>query len=74
MRRDGFTLMELMVTMACAGIVALVAFGAWKGFQGEYVHLQKDYQAKSGQLVQELIQIKKRVVVDPDPNTIQTRF
>ena len=50
--------MELMVTMACAGIVALVAFGAWKGFQGEYVHLQKDYQAKSGQLVQELIQIK----------------
>ena len=74
MRRDGFTLMELVVTMACAGIVALVAFGVWKGMHGDYVRLQKDYQTSSGQLLQNLIQTKKRVVVDPDPKSIQNRF
>ncbi len=74
MRRDGFTLMELVVTMACAGIVALVAFGVWKGMHGDYVRLQKDYQTSSGQLLQDLIQTKKRVVVDPDPKSIQNRF
>ena len=74
MRRDGFTLMELVVTMACAGIVALVAFGVWKGMHGDYVRLQMDYQTSSGQLLQDLIQTKKRVVVDPDPKSIQNRF
>ncbi len=66
--------MELVVTMACAGIVALVAFGVWKGMHGDYVRLQKDYQTSSGQLLQDLIQTKKRVVVDPDPKSIQNRF
>ena len=66
--------MELVVTMACAGIVALVAFGVWKGMHGDYVRLQKDYQTSSGQLLQNLIQTKKRVVVDPDPKSIQNRF
>ena len=74
MRRDGFTLMELVVTMACAGIVALVAFGVWKGMHGDYVRLQKEYQTSSGQMLQDLIQTKKRVVVDPDPKSIQNRF
>lgn len=66
--------MELVVTMACAGIVALVAFGVWKGMHGDYARLQKDYQTSSGQLLQDLIQTKKRVVVDPDPKSIQNRF
>ena len=74
MRRNGFTLVELMVAMACAGIVALVAFGAWSGMQRFYVQKQKDYQAQSGQLLQDLIQTKKRVVVNPDPNTIIKRY
>ena len=66
--------MELMVAMACAGIVTLVAFGVWKNLHGDYVKLQRDYQTSSGQMLQDLTQIKKRVVVDPDPNKIQTRF
>ena len=66
--------MELVVTMACAGIVALVAFGVWKGMHGDYVRLQKEYQTSSGQMLQDLIQTKKRVVVDPDPKSIQNRF
>ena len=74
MRRDGFTLMELVVAMACAGIVTLVAFGVWKGMHGDYVRLQRDYQASSGQLLQDLVQTKKRVVVNPDPNTIIKRY
>ena len=74
MRRDGFTLIELLVAMACAGIVTLVAFGVWKGMHGAYVRLQRDYQASSGLLLQDLIQIKKRVVVNPDPNSISNRY
>ena len=66
--------MELVVTMACAGIVALVAFGVWKGMHGDYVRLQKDYQTSSGQLLQNLIQTKNRIVVHPDPNTITNRY
>ena len=49
-------MMELVVTMACAGIVALVAFGVWKGMHGDYVRLQRDYQSSTGQLLQDLIQ------------------
>ena len=74
MRRDGFTLMELMVAMACAGIVTLVALGVWKNLHGDYVRLQMDYQTGSRQLHQNLMQIKKRAVVNPDPNTIQMRY
>ncbi|MBQ3838554.1 MAG: prepilin-type N-terminal cleavage/methylation domain-containing protein [Fibrobacter sp.] len=74
MRRDGFTLMELVVTMACAGIVALVAFGVWKGLHGDYVRLQRDYQTSTGALLQDLIQTKNRVVVNPDPATVNKRF
>ena len=73
-RRDGFTLMELVVTMACAGIVALVAFGVWKGMHGDYVRLQRDYQTSTGALLQDMIQTKNRVVVNPDPATIDKRF
>lgn len=66
--------MELMVTMACAGIVALVAFGVWKGMHGDYVRLQRDYQTSTGALLQDLIQTKNRVVVSPDPNSISNRY
>ena len=66
--------MELIVTMACAGIVALVAFGVWNGMLGDYVRLQRDYQTCTGQLLQDLIQTKNRVVVNPDPATIDKRF
>ena len=66
--------MELVVAMACAGIVTLVALGVWKHLHGDYVRLQRDYQTSSGQMLQNLIQTKNRVVVNPDPNTIQTRF
>jgi prepilin-type N-terminal cleavage/methylation domain-containing protein len=74
MRRDGFTLVELLVAMACASIVMLVALGVWKSLHGDYVRLQKDYQTSSGQMLQDLIQTKKRVVVNPDPNTIIKRY
>ena len=74
MRRDGFTLMELVVAMACAGIVTLVALGVWKNLHGDYVRLQREYQASSGQLLQDLTQTKKRVVVNPDPATVNKRF
>lgn len=66
--------MELVVTMACAGIVALVAFGVWKGMHGDYVRLQRDYQTSTGALLQDLIQTKNRVVVNPDPATVDKRF
>ena len=66
--------MELIVTMACAGIVALVAFGVWKGMHGDYVRLQRVYQTSTGQLLQDLIQTKNRVVVKPGPATIDKRF
>lgn len=74
MRRDGFTLMELMVAMACAGIITLVALGVWKNLHGDYVLLQRNYQASSKQLLQDLGQTKNRIVDNPDPNTIQSRF
>ena len=74
MRRDGFTLMELVVAMACAGIVTLVALGVWNNLHGDYVRLQREYQASSGQLLQDLTQTKKRVVVNPDPSKIQIRY
>ena len=73
-RKDGFTLMELVVTMACAGIVALVAFGVWKSMHGDYVRLQRDYQTSTGALLQDLIQTKNRVVVNPDPKSISNRY
>ncbi len=66
--------MELVVTMACASIVALVALGVWKNLHGNYVRLQKEYQTSSGQLLLDLTQIKKRVVVNPDPKTIIKRY
>lgn len=66
--------MELVVTMACAGIVALVAFGVWKGMRGDYVRLQRDYQTSTGALLQDLIQTKNRVVVNPDPKSISNRY
>ena len=66
--------MELVVTMACAGIVALVAFGVWKGMHGDYERLQRDYQSSTVELLQELIQTKNRVVVNPDPATVNKRF
>lgn len=66
--------MELVVTMACAGIVALVTFGVWKGMHGDYVRLQRDYQTSTGQLLQDLIQTKSRVVVNPDPKSISNRY
>lgn len=66
--------MELVVTMACAGIVAMVAFGVWKGMHGDYVRLQRDYQTSTGALLQDLIQTKNRVVVNPDPNSISNRY
>ena len=66
--------MELVVTMACASIVALVALGVWKNLHGDYVRLQREYQTSSGQLLQNLIQTKKRVVDNPDPNTIIKRY
>ncbi|GEM_PF-1635032 len=66
--------MELIVTMACAGIVALVAFGVWKGMHGDYVRLQRDYQSSTGELLQDLIQTKNRVVVNPDPKSISNRY
>ena len=74
MRRDGFTLMELVVAMACAGIITLVALGVWKNLHGDYVRLQREYQASSGQLLQDLTQTKMRVVVNPDPKTIIKRY
>ena len=52
----------------------LVALGVWKSLHGDYVRLQKDYQTSSGQMLQDLIQTKKRVVVNPDPNTIIKRY
>ena len=66
--------MELIVTMACAGIVALVAFGVWKGMHGDYVRLQRDYQTRTGALLQDLIQTKNRVMVNPDPKSISNRY
>lgn len=66
--------MELIVTMACAGIVALVAFGVWKGMHGDYVRLQRDYQTSTGALLQDLIQTKNRVMVNPDPKSISNRY
>ena len=66
--------MELVVAMACAGIVTLVAFGVWKNLHGDYVRLQREYQASSGQLLQDLTQTKKRVVVNPDPKSISNRY
>ena len=74
MRRDGFTLIELMVAMTCAGIVALVALGVWKNLYGNYAWLLKNYQACSSDFLQDLEQIKKRVVTKPDPNIIQIRY
>ncbi len=74
MRRDGFTLIELLVAMACAGIVTLVAFGVWKGMHGDYVRLQRDYQTSTEALLQDLIQTKNRVMVNPDPNSISNRY
>lgn len=66
--------MELVVTMACAGIVALVAFGVWKGMHGDYVRLQRDYQTSTGALLQDMIQTKNRVMVNPDPKSISNRY
>ncbi|MBR2073872.1 MAG: hypothetical protein IJ977_01155 [Fibrobacter sp.] len=66
--------MELIVTMACAGIVALVAFVVWKGMHGDYVRLQRDYQTSTGALLQDLIQTKNRLVVNPDPKSISNRY
>jgi len=54
--------MELLVAMACAGIVALVAFGAWGNMHGNYVRLQKEYQASSRLLLQDIVQTKNRVL------------
>ena len=73
MRRDGFTLIELMVAMACAGIVALVALGAWSNLHGNYVRLQRDYQASSRQLLQDIVQTKNRVLKG-ERGTIEKRY
>ena len=73
MRRDGFTLIELLVAMACAGIVALVAFGAWGNMHGNYVRLQKEYQSSSRQLLQDVVQMKNRVLKG-ERGSIENRY
>jgi prepilin-type N-terminal cleavage/methylation domain-containing protein len=73
MRRDGFTLIELLVAMACAGIVALAAFGAWGNMHGNYVRLQKEYQASSSQLLQDIVQMKNRVLKG-ERGSIENRY
>ena len=73
MRRDGFTLIELLVAMACAGIVALIALGAWNNLHGSYVRLQKDYQSSSRQLLQDIVQTKNRVLKG-ERGTIEKRY
>lgn len=73
MRRDGFTLIELLVAMACAGIVALVALGAWGNMHGNYVRLQKEYQSSSRQLLQDIVQTKNRVLKG-ERGSIENRY
>jgi len=65
--------MELLVAMACAGIVALVALGAWTNLHGNYVRLQKEYQASSKQILQDVVQIKNRVLKG-ERGTIESRY
>ena len=66
-------MIELLVAMACAGIVALVALGAWGNMHGNYVRLQKEYQSSSRQLLQDIVQTKNRVLKG-ERGSIENRY
>lgn len=66
-------MIELLVAMACAGIVALVALGAWGNMHGNYVRLQKEYQNSSRQLLQDIVQTKNRVLKG-ERGSIENRY
>ena len=61
--KAGFTLMELMVAVACASVLALAVMGGYAAYRKVHARYTESYGRMSVELLQELHESRNRVVV-----------
>lgn len=69
--KRGFTLMELMVAIACASALAFAAWNCFDAYRQTALFFTKDYHRMSGELLQQLrnaVQKKTRESRGPSSN------
>ena len=68
--RKGFTLMELMVALACAGILVSVALGMYGSFYRRYVVSRDAYAAASSERLFQMQKSIRELRGCPDANRL----
>ena len=65
--QKGFTLMELMVALAVAGILVSSALGLYGMFHREYVHILAAYDSRSTEYIHTMQKSIRELRGCPDP-------
>ena len=56
-KKEGFTLIELMVASLAASVISLVALQVYAGYHKLFLHLYNDYQKETAAILKELRRI-----------------
>ncbi|MBQ3721594.1 MAG: prepilin-type N-terminal cleavage/methylation domain-containing protein [Fibrobacter sp.] len=68
--QKGFTLMELMVALAVAGILVSSALGLYGMFHREYVHILAAYDSRSTEYIHTMQKSIRELRGCPDANRL----